>query len=163
MNDMKMHFILKLMILATIIASSCSRKIEYEEYAEIQDNAWEINDIKSFDVPIQDTSNAFHVFLMLRNNGEYPWRNIHMFVTTTSPAGHQVKDTVEYYLADEMGKWLGSGWGHIWTNQLPFRLNVRFPHKGIYKFDIQHGMRNEVLPGILDVGVMIKKLKTKES
>lgn len=146
----------------SLVILSCGKRIEFEEYASINDYQWDMNDVKSFDVPIQDTTHSFDVFIMLRNNGQYPWRNIHLFVTTTSPAGQQVKDTVEYYLADEMGKWLGSGWGNIWTNQLPYRINVRFPYKGIYEFNVQQGMRNEQLPGILDVGLMIKRHQTRD-
>lgn len=159
---MNRNSLVKSLFALSLVIISCGKGIEYEKYANVTDYQWDMNDVKSFDVPIQDTTNSFDVFIMLRNNGQYPWRNIHLFVTTTSPAGQQVKDTVEYYLADEMGKWLGSGWGNIWTNQLPYRINVRFPYKGIYEFYIQQGMRNEKLPGVLDVGLMIKKHQTRD-
>jgi gliding motility-associated lipoprotein GldH len=41
-------------------------------------------------------------------------------------------------------------------------LNVRFPYKGIYQVKIQHGMRTEQLPGILDVGILIRRHKEQE-
>lgn len=159
---MNKPFIITSAMLILIFTISCNRDIVYEQYAEITDNLWDTDDIKQFDVPIQDTLHAFDVFIMLRNNGQYPWRNIHMFVSTTSPLQQQVKDSVEYYLADEMGKWKGSGWGNIFTHRLPYRLNVKFPYKGIYRFEIQHGMRNEELPGIMDVGILVKRHKMKK-
>ena len=60
-------------------------------------------------------------------------------------------------LADEKGKWIGSGMGDLYDNQIPFKKNVRFPLAGIYSFEIQQGMRMENVPLIMDVGLRIEK------
>ena len=66
-------------------------------------------------------------------------------------------DTLECILADEKGKWLGNGLGDIYDNQILFKKNVRFPLAGKYTFEIQHGMRADIVPLIMDVGLRIAK------
>ena len=53
-----------------------------------------------------------------------PFRNIYLFVTTTSPDGKSITDTLQYNLADEKGKWYGKGFGDIHELKLPYKSNV---------------------------------------
>jgi gliding motility-associated lipoprotein GldH len=83
--------------------------------------------------------------------------NLYMFITTTAPSGHSIVDTVEVVLADDKGKWLGSGLGDIWDLQQPYKQNVRFAQRGSYSFEFEQAMRVERLPFILDVGLRVEK------
>ncbi len=120
---------------------------------------WKLPDTPTFEVPISDTSNSNNVIFTIRNGSSYPFRNIFLFVTTTSPDGKAITDTLQYNLADEKGKWYGKGFGDIHELNLPYKSNVYFPRKGIYVFKIQHGMRIENLKGVYDVGLKIVKIK----
>jgi gliding motility-associated lipoprotein GldH len=68
-------------------------------------------------------------------------------------------DTIEFFLADPTGKWLGSGLGSVNSMLLPYRTNIKFPQRGIYTFEFKQGMRQEELKGIMDVGLRIDKRK----
>ena len=116
-------------------------------------------DIAAFKVPITDTINSNNVFFTIRNGSSYPFRNIYLFVTTTSPDGKRITDTLQYNLADEKGKWYGKGFGDIHELNLPYKSNVFFPKKGNYQFKIQHGMRIENLKGVYDFGLRIEKIR----
>ena len=116
-------------------------------------------DTPIFKVPVSDTVNSNNVIFTIRNGSSYPFRNIYLFVTTTSPDGKAITDTLQYNLADEKGKWYGKGFGDIHELNLPYKSNVYFPRKGIYVFKIQHGMRIEDLKGVYDVGLRIVKIK----
>jgi gliding motility-associated lipoprotein GldH len=70
-----------------------------------------------------------------------------------------VKDTIEVILADNRGKWLGSGLGDIWDLQQIYKENIRFAQQGRYTFEYQQAMRTEKLPFILDVGLRVEKVK----
>jgi gliding motility-associated lipoprotein GldH len=118
---------------------------------------WELMNISSFRVPVDDTLNSNNVIFTIRTGTSYPFRNIYLFVRTKSPDGKFITDTLEYYLADEKGKWLGKGFGDIHELNLPYKSNVYFPFKGTYQFDIQHGMRVEDLNGVYDFGLKIEK------
>jgi gliding motility-associated lipoprotein GldH len=120
---------------------------------------WALTDIPVFKVHITDTINSNNVFFTIRSGSSYPFRNIYLFVTATSPDGKQITDTLQYNLADEKGKWYGKGFGDIHELNLPYKSNVFFPDKGIYEFKIQHGMRIENLKGVYDIGLKIEKYK----
>ena len=118
---------------------------------------WELMNIPSFNVPIDDTLNSHDVIFTIRTGSAYPFRNIYLFVQTTSPDGKFITDTLEYFLADETGHWFGHGFGDIHELNLPYKSNVYFPVKGTYQFNIRHGMRIEDLNGVYDFGLRIKK------
>ena len=96
-------------------------------------------------------------YVNVRNADGFPYRDIFLFIKTTSPDGKIYNDTLDCILADEQGKWLGDGMGDIYDNQIPFKRNAHFPIKGKYVFEIQQGMRTDNLPLIMDVGIRIEK------
>ncbi|MFC2097896.1 gliding motility lipoprotein GldH, partial [Bacteroidota bacterium] len=63
---------------------------------------------------------------------------------------------VEFIIADERGKWLGSGLGNVWSNQIQYKRNIKFRTAGQYIFTIQQGMRIKVLPSIKNIGLRIE-------
>jgi gliding motility-associated lipoprotein GldH len=106
-----------------------------------------------------DTVSKTNVSFTIRTGSDYPFRNIFLFVTASSPDGKSITDTLEYELADEKGNWFGKGSGDVHELNLPYRSNVFFPLKGNYVFKIQHGMRTVDLKGVYDIGVRIEKIK----
>jgi gliding motility-associated lipoprotein GldH len=118
---------------------------------------WTLENAAVFDPDITDTLASNNIFFYIRTGSSYPYRNIFLFVSTTSPAGKTITDTLQYMLADEKGKWYGKGTGDVHELKLPFKTSVYFPVKGIYSFKIRHGMRSETLNGVYDIGLKIEK------
>jgi gliding motility-associated lipoprotein GldH len=141
-----------------LLLSSCNKNVVFTDSLEMPGSTWKLLDIPAFNIPITDTLNSNNVFFTIRTGSSYPFRNIYLFVTTTSPDGKSITDTLQYNLADEKGKWYGKGFGEIHELNLPYKTNVYFPLKGTYQFKIQHGMRLEDLKGVYDFGVRIEKI-----
>jgi gliding motility-associated lipoprotein GldH len=137
---------------------SCNNNVVYSDTRAMAGNVWKLMDVSSFKTEINDTLTSNNIFFTIRSGSSYPFRNIWLFVTTTSPEGKSITDTLQYNLADEKGKSIGKGFGDIHELDLPYKSNVYFPAKGIYKFSIQHGMRVEDLKGIYDFGLRIEKI-----
>jgi gliding motility-associated lipoprotein GldH len=106
---------------------------------------------------VNDTINSNNIHFTIRTGTSYPFRNIYLFVTTTSPEGNSITDTLQYNLADEKGNWYGKGFGDIHELNLPYKTNVFFPVKGTYQIKVQHGMRIENLKGVYDIGIKVEK------
>jgi gliding motility-associated lipoprotein GldH len=140
-----------------VLLSSCNNNIVFTDSFAMPRKIWELDNIPSFRVPINDTLNHNNVIFTIRTSSSYPFRNIFLFVKTTSPDGKFITDTLEYKLADEKGKWFGKGFGDVHELNLPYKSNVFFPLKGTYRFNIQHGMRKESLNGVYDFGLRIEK------
>jgi len=153
----RFSFIIILTLL--LLLPSCHSNIVYTNSQVMVGKTWKLADISTFKVPITDTINSNNVIFTIRSGSSFPFRNIYLFVTTTSPDGRNVNDTLQYNLADEKGNWYGKGFGDIHELNLPYKSNVYFPLKGIYEFKIQHGMRIEYLKGVYDFGLRIEKIK----
>lgn len=137
----------------------CDRNRVYEEYIPLPDHQWNRTNVLVFNVEITDTVNPHNIYVNVRNGGQYQYSNLFLFIKTISPSGHWIRDTVECTLADEKGRWLGSGLGDIATLQVPYKVNVRFPYPGLYSFEIEQAMRTQQLKHLFDIGLRIERMK----
>ncbi len=138
---------------------SCDNRIVFTDSSAIPDKTWQLPDIASFSFPVNDTLSSNNIHFTIRTGSSYPYRNIYLFVSTISPDGKTITDTLQYDLADEKGNWYGKGFGDVHELNLPYRSNVYFPVKGIYTLKVQHGMRMEDLKGVYDFGMRIEKTR----
>jgi len=148
-----------LWLVLLFFAQACVNLNVYEKTEVVQGASWPKNKIFRFEYLSNDTITPKNVNIDLRHNDLYPYNNIYLFVTTIAPDGKRLTDTVEFTLADNKGKWTGSGIGNICDLSLIFRENVRFGQLGKYVFYIQHGMRESTLKNITDVGIRIENAK----
>ena len=153
----RFSFILTMTFLFLLL--SCNSIVVYTNSQAMSQETWKLMDIPTFKVPITDTLNSNNVIFTIRSGSSFPFRNIYLFVTTTSPDGGEITDTLQYNLADEKGNWYGRGFGDIHELNLPYKSNVYFPSKGTYEFKVQHGMRTENLKGVYDFGLRIEKIR----
>jgi len=148
-----------ILVILFINLTSCNPGISYTDSEKIPGYVWNASNIISFEVPVSDTINTFDINLIIRTDNSYPYRNLFLFIRTTSPEETSIIDTVEYFLADEKGNWHGSGLGDVNDLSVPFKTNILFPDEGTYTFNIQHGMRDQNLDGVTDIGIQIRKRK----
>ena len=152
-------YILLLISVVSLFIASCDNSVVYTESYPLKNKTWSLMDVKSFEAQIADTSALSDLFFTIRTGADYPFRNIFLFVSTHSPNGNTLTDTLEYFLADDKGNWYGKGFGDVHELKLPYKSNVYFPVAGEYRFKIQHGMRIEDLKGVYDIGLRIEKIK----
>jgi gliding motility-associated lipoprotein GldH len=131
----------------------------YEKNKEIGKDGWDKGDIAKFNTEISDNSIPYNFYINIRNSNDYPFSNVFLFVKTLYPDGKMSVDTVECYLADLNGKWLGKASGRLVDNRILFKKNVIFPMKGMYSFEFEQAMRVDKLLGIEDFGIRIEKIK----
>lgn len=146
-----------LLALPLLLLFSCDTHRVFEQNVTIPSEGWDVKNKIKLEVEITDTIQPTNFYVNVRNADGYPYSNLFLFIKTVFPTGEQSNDTLECVLADEKGKWLGRGVGDIYDNQIPFKRNVLFPKKGIYKFEIEQGMRTDVVPLIMDIGLRIEK------
>jgi gliding motility-associated lipoprotein GldH len=145
-------------LISLFLIQACDKNRFYFKFVEIPGDKWNNKNILHFDVPILDTINSHSVYLLVRNTANYKYNNLFLFVTTTSPLGYSIRDTLELTLADQRGKWTGKGAADIFTSQHPYKINVRFPYRGVYSFDIEQALWEKDLMNISDIGLRIDRL-----
>jgi gliding motility-associated lipoprotein GldH len=148
-------FLIVLMIL--IGTASCDSHRYYEENKKIAGGHWSFNNSLSFPVVITDTAALYNFYVNVRNDVNYPYSNLYLFLKTTFPDGKTAQDTLECQLAALDGRWLGSGMGSVRFNRFLFQPGVRFAHPGTYTFTFEQAMRTQDLKGIRDIGLRIEK------
>lgn len=138
--------------------SACDTNRVFDEYQPIFESNWQKDSLVVFDIPISDTLQNHNLYVNIRNDVNYGYSNLWLFVEIEQPDGMAVQDTFEMVLAEPSGKWLGEGFGGLKTRRAMYRSNVFFPGSGDYKISIQQGMRDNILEGISDVGFRVEKM-----
>jgi len=146
-----------LFLAAVVFMSSCGRNVVFTDSSAMTGRTWKLEDKPAFSMTVQDTLNSNKINFIIRTGSSYPFRNIFLFVTTASPEGKSITDTLSYDLADEKGNWYGKGFGDIHELILPYKSNVFFPVSGTYQITVQHGMRVADLTGVYDFGLRVEK------
>ncbi len=143
-------------VFAALLSACGSGSIVQDKFTVPNEN-WEMSKVFVSKFEVEDTINPYNFYVNVRNGGDYPYSNLHLFVTTVLPNGKKAIDTVNCPLADKSGRWLGKGLGDIIDNRIMFRYNRVFPTKGTYKIAVQHAMRDTVLPAILNIGIAVER------
>lgn len=157
-TDPKISFLLQLVLvfgLFSIVA--CKSPSTFEENISIEEGTWYYKDTLSFEANIEDTEALYNVFINVRHSNEYPNANLWLKVVTTFPDGKTQVAPLNVPMADPEGKWFGTGFGSILSNQIQIQRKAIFDQKGIYKFQVLQDMRVNPMKEIIDVGIQIDK------
>lgn len=141
----------------SFLALSCQNKSLYFEEVALIGGDWHLEDQKTFKLPVRNTDQKFTLYFIIRNDNQYPFSNIYFFSELKSPNGDIVKDTLEYQMAFASGEWIGFGMGEIKQNTMVYKENISLKDTGLYQVKLQHAMRDSILPGIVDVSLMVEK------
>jgi len=145
------------LLLSFLLLTACDNNRIFEENISIPNKEWKVDYIPTFEFEIQDTTLFYNFYINLRNNTDYPYSNLYLFVNSHLPDGSSATDTLEVFLANREGKWLGKGLGKIKESRFFLRQHLVFPRKGKYAIEIEQAMRTKVLTGIEDIGIRIER------
>lgn len=140
------------------LLNSCGEKDVFFQYEAVPAVGWHQDSAIHFNVSITDTSSLYNVYVNVRNRGEYPHQNLWLFIEQQSPDSTIFTDSINFYLADQRGKWLGTGIGSVFEMPVLYRQQVQFPDSGAYHFSFRQGMRDSILAGLNDLGLRIEKV-----
>ena len=148
---------LLVLILLVLTIWSCSNSSVYEQNFDIDEKGWDYKDTLDFEFKIDNPKQNYNLFINLKFNKSYSYRNVFFFVDIKNPQEKVLRDTIELPLASSTGKWLGEVSGDYVEQKLVFRLNTSFPIKGDYRIKIQQAMRDTFLQKISMVGMELKE------
>lgn len=145
------------LLLSSLLCVACTRGVVWSEFNDVPPIGWDKDSAVTFTFRVTDTIQPYNVLLHVRHGDNYPYQNMWLFLNSTDPQGVERSDTIEFYLADERGRWLGNGRnGHV-TMPVLYEQNYLFPDTGTYSLSVRHGMRTEALHGVSQIGLEIQK------
>ena len=144
---------------------SCESNPVYIKYNSLK-GGWLKDSVQNFSFQNQDKLILTNSFLMLRVNEKYRYNNIFVIMTVTNSSGIISRDTIEYKVADNFGKFIGSKMINISEFSLLHKKGIQLMPKENYLINVEHAMRNASetagvnrLEGVLDVGYKFEKEK----
>lgn len=138
-------------------ATSCGPKRVYAEAEDMPVAGWHQDSLVVFQTDLKQVDKPLDVVVFVRHTTDYPYQNFWLFIQEQMPGGEMKCDTIECYLADNRGRWLGNGIGAVKEMPILFHTNVQVPDTGTYKIALRQGMRSEVLKGITNVGIELRE------
>ena len=139
--------------------SSCDDDTVYDEYKNVKNNSWDYADSIQFEVDIKDTATHYNLFVNVRHNFYFDWRNIWVKIITIYPNNKTELSSVNLPLSNADGVWYAKCSGDVCNIRVGIQQNAVFPQLGKYKFIIVQDMRQNPLPKIIDVGLRIERYK----
>lgn len=156
MTKYRNKFFSATIVIVALLFAACNNRDVYNSYISMPDNGWNSDSLAVFRADIDNDELPYNLWIQVRNESNYQYANLWLFVNIVSPNGTVSTDTLECVLAEPNGKWLGSGWGSLYTIQCPYRMGAKFASTGQYTFRIQHGMRQSGIEGIKSIGLRIE-------
>jgi gliding motility-associated lipoprotein GldH len=140
----------------TIVMAACGGSVVYDEYQHTAVSGWEKIDSLMFGVPRVTAPGTYDLNLGLRINGLYPFLKLTLIVDqTVFPSRVTTSDTLNCSLIDKHGNPETKG---ISSYQYTFPVKKVVLQSGdSLHISVRHDMKREVMPGISDVGIIIKK------
>jgi gliding motility-associated lipoprotein GldH len=151
-------FYLPIFAAILLLSAGCTdKKAIIDQNKEVANHNWTYLNKLRYDVKIDDEKIAYNLYMNLRVTADYKYSNLFVLITQTGPDKKAEVKRYELKLANKDGEWLGEGAGNLYSFQLPFRTNFKFPAKGIYPFYIEQNMRDNPLREVSDVGLRVEK------
>ena len=154
-----MKIISQLAFVFVMILSLSSCNGNEEVVMNSVDNQWNKNKVQEFDVNIANHQSPKNLIFVVRNNNSYPFSNIRLIASLEQGKKVLSVDTLNYILAKPNGEWLGKGVGEVKETQFIYKSDYKFPSDGSYSIKVLQAMRENVLPGIEDIGLKIQDIK----
>ena len=125
---------------------SCQNENKKEVYHSFNNNTWNTDSIVSFELDNIDTTSSHDLYLMVRHTTNFKFQNLFLFTNFENQ-----QDTLELFLSEKSGRWLGKGFGEIKELKIRIKENVNFKENQDQIFSIEQAMRYDDLEKIINL------------
>ena len=125
---------------------SCQNENKKEVYHSFNNNTWNTDSIVSFELDNIDTTSSYDLYLMVRHTTNFKFQNLFLFTNFENQ-----QDTLELFMSEKSGRWLGKGFGEIKELKIRIKENVNFKENQDQIFSVEQAMRYEDLEKIINL------------
>lgn len=156
-----MKFYSTAIITLLFLVSGCNTISIYEKNVAVPAQKWTYDFKPEIEFDITDTTSFYNIFFVFRHTDEFGWNNVWVKATSKAP-GDSVSSTEQFdFPLTSQNKWTASGMDDIFEHRILFYNGpVKFRRSGKYVMKLEHVMRENPLPHVLNVGLRIEKVKT---
>jgi gliding motility-associated lipoprotein GldH len=146
-----------MVVVAFLVLSSCDKKNIYEKHLDNERITWNRFDVKTFNVEIDEISSSYDFYVAFRHHTNFPLDFITIRFDMITPSGETRMLEQKVVLKGSDDQWLGEGMGDLWDVTHLVRDDFRFTQAGTCTIEISSTMSQADLPGILQVGLIVRK------
>ena len=140
-----------------LFITSCNTLDVFEKTKAFPEHEWKSSEKPSFNFTISDTTSLYNMYVVIRHEDAYRYKNIWLNVQVKDPdSTYTIKR--EFTLADNT-KWLGTGIDDVFEHRIIFNGLPISLKKGNYTFTLEEIMREDPLQHILNAGIRVEKVK----
>ena len=139
-----------LLLLSSLLCAACKTGTVYTDFRSTPEEGWDKDSVLTWSFSISDTAALYDILLHVRHTERYRYQNMWLFLNGD-------RDTIEFYLADDHGLWLGSRGNGTISMPVLYEHNYHFSTPGVHTISLRHGMRQEQLRGVTGMGLEIRK------
>jgi len=150
---------LPFMLLPLLALFTSCQDYLYEEEQAIPEAIWTYADALQFTLPISDTTVVYNLYLEIKHKQDYEFENVYSLLKVKMPDGELNERQVSLELASPKGKWEGECQGEFCQRRLIFMPNIKFNQLGNYKIEFQQYSRQDSLPGIASLKLLLETAK----
>lgn len=144
-------------LILILVSTACDPSKIYEKHLDNERIIWSRFDVKTFSVEITDIKASYDFYIAVRHHTEVPLKELDIRLVIFTPDGETriTEETVR--VRDDNGKPLGDGMGDLWDLEQLIRKDFYFNTPGTCRVEISSAMSQADLPGIMQVGLIIRK------
>ena len=135
--------------------SSCTHGVLFSRFENTPHEGWHADSALHFSIGISDSLPPCDLVFDIRHNEQYPYQNIWLLTDLYADSAFVLTDTLEYYLANQRGEWLGNGFGRLKDMPALWLNNTVLPHADTIHIYVRHGMRTDTLRGVESIGLTL--------
>jgi gliding motility-associated lipoprotein GldH len=141
-----------------IVILSCDNRKIFEEYQKFEKQSWHRFNILKFNVPVNDIRIPYQIDLNIRHLPEFRIEELPVNMTLYMPSGEiRTAEHILKFTADN-GESLSECLGDYCDISFVLRDDIIFQDTGTIRIEIENKWPKLELPGILEVGLTLKKL-----
>lgn len=138
--------------------SGCQgKKTVFEAYNKFERLSWNRFDNQVFTTEITDLEPSYDLFIHIRHLPEINYKVMLINFTINTPSGDMRTTDYTLSLRDADGNLLGKCMGDYCDLEIPLRKDFRFSETGKVRFEIENKYTKVEMPGILEVGFIIRE------
>jgi gliding motility-associated lipoprotein GldH len=145
----------------SLLLTSCGPDFLLNEEQEVLSEFWQYDDMKSFDVAIDDISLKYNLHFLVTHSKEYDYENVYMKIHTKFPTKDKREEQITIQLANKRGEWVGKCNSLSCTVKVYLLEGFMFPEEGDYTFSFEQFTRDSELMGIEKLQLQLFPMKEK--
>lgn len=137
--------------------AACSKGEVFFRYNQIGKGVWHRDSLLTYTMDSISLNPLlrYNLSIELTTADKYPYKDIWLKVEHNLNDSIFSIDTIHSMLADDYGRWLGSGAAGLHQISIPYKSTVALDTSMIYELQISHLMSNNPLPGVEKVGLKV--------